>query len=117
MKKPVVILCMGTPNPDEVALRDKLNSEGCFARLVTVPPRKVGRKEKEPCKAAYSFHRELLKGYDNAELVVPGGVTAASSGYSLQRRGRWVYVIDPEGNQVNDKGLSEEAASELLKGL
>jgi hypothetical protein len=117
MKKSVVILCKGNPNPDEVALRDLLRSEGCFARLVSVPSGPIKREERERCDVAYSFHRDLLKNYDSMELVVPGGVKAASSGYSLQRKGRWVYVIDADGNRVNDKGLSEEAASELLKGL
>jgi len=117
MRQVAVILCKGTPTSEEVALRDQLVSQGYSARVVSAPPRKVDRRERERCNVAYSFHKDLLDGYSNTELVLPGGVQAASSGFTITRRGRWFYVNDADGNQVNDKGLSEEDATKLMSEL
>lgn len=116
MKQVAVILCNTTiPSAEEFALRDSLRWDGLDARLVCVPRNYVGSRER--CDIAYSAHKELLQGYSNTVLVTSGDVIAASLGYTITKKGRWSYVIDVDGYQVNEKGLSEEDANELLRSL
>jgi len=117
MKRVIIILCKGTPSGEEIALRDGFVSQGDSARVVSVSGAVRDRRERESCDVAYSYHKELLRGYDNTELVTPGGVKAASSGYTITKRGRWSYIFDADGNQVNEKGLSEDDAAALLSTL
>ncbi len=116
MKRNIVILCKGTPNGEELTLRDLFISRGDSARVVSATL-VIDRRERESCDIAYSFHKDLLVGYDVNELVMPEGVEKASSGYTIQRKGRWCYIIDPDGNKVNQKGLSFEDATKLMGEL
>lgn len=111
MKKRVVILGQGhAPDADEQAVIDDLRAQGHAARFVRVPFRYEG--ERERCDVAYSKFQDLLFGYSNTVAIKSG---ASAPGSRLERRGRWFFAYDADGNQINEKGLPEEEAAKLIE--
>jgi len=116
MKRRAVILCKGVPTNKEFSLRDKLLLDGYEVRIVSARP-DTPRNERESCDIAYSFHKALLSGYSKTNLVKPEGVIKAPSGYTIERNGRWHYIIDADGKRVHEKGLSKSDAKKLMRTL
>jgi hypothetical protein len=117
MKKQVVVLGRaGSADKDEAAIIQSHRESGDAARYVSVPSRYGG--ELERCDLVYSKDKALLEKYNCEKVVLkPGAAHAVASGYSLQRRGRWFYVVGPDGTAINEKGLPEDEAAELMRGL
>ena len=98
------------PSPEARSLAEDLRAEG-----LTVTFRNADRWEggvERSVATVYAADADVRAAYQEAGVAVKG-LPEESDEYALGSRGRWWYVLGPDG-KVNSTGMTKEEAKELL---
>jgi len=98
------------PSPQAKTLAEELRADGHNVGFRNAD-RWAGNVERL-VQRVYADSEEIRAVYDSVDARPLTGEDAGD--YELETRGRWYYVVGPDGD-VNDKGLSRDKAETLLE--